>query len=64
MKIIPCPHCGEPANAGATNTWRPFCSRRCKMIDLGDWLTEEHRIPDKPEDATWGGGDTSNGSQH
>ena len=45
---IPCPHCGEQANASASNTWRPFCSRRCKLIDLGDWLTEEHRIAGKP----------------
>ena len=28
-----------------TNRWRPFCSERCKMIDLGAWATESYRIP-------------------
>jgi len=30
----------------------PFCSERCKLLDLGAWFDEEHRIPDtEPEDA-------------
>jgi endogenous inhibitor of DNA gyrase (YacG/DUF329 family) len=28
-----------------TNTFRPFCSERCKMIDLGQWASEAYRIP-------------------
>jgi endogenous inhibitor of DNA gyrase (YacG/DUF329 family) len=28
--------------------WRPFCSERCKMADLGRWLREEYRLPDEP----------------
>lgn len=28
-----------------TNPYRPFCSERCKMIDLGAWATESYRIP-------------------
>ena len=28
--------------------WRPFCSERCKMADLGRWLGEEYRIPGEP----------------
>jgi uncharacterized protein len=36
--------------------WRPFCSERCKMADLGRWLREDYRVPgeappDRPEDA-------------
>ncbi len=31
-----------------TNRWRPFCSERCKLIDLGAWLSEEHAIPGEP----------------
>ncbi|MES1942884.1 zinc-binding protein [Salinisphaera sp. PC39] len=46
---IPCPHCGEPASAGKDNPWRPFCCRRCKLIDLGEWLSEEHHIPGEPD---------------
>jgi hypothetical protein len=30
------------------NRWRPFCSERCKLIDLGEWLTEQRRIPGDP----------------
>jgi hypothetical protein len=25
--------------------WRPFCSERCRLIDLGAWITEKHTIP-------------------
>ena len=34
------------------NKWRPFCSERCKMIDLGKWAAEDYRVPDteKPAD--------------
>lgn len=46
MKTIECPQCGEPARADESNPYRPFCSRRCKLIDLGDWLDESNRIPD------------------
>lgn len=36
------------------SAWRPFCSERCKMIDLGAWATERYRLPvvednDEPE---------------
>jgi uncharacterized protein len=27
--------------------YRPFCSERCRLIDLGAWLTEQHKIPDE-----------------
>jgi len=32
---------------GPENKWRPFCSERCKMIDLGLWASESYRVPDK-----------------
>ncbi|HET7313170.1 DNA gyrase inhibitor YacG [Salinisphaera sp.] len=41
----PCPQCGELADMTSNNSYRPFCSRRCKLIDLGDWLDESNRIP-------------------
>jgi len=43
----PCPHCGRPA-AWEGNPWRPFCSERCRMIDLGRWASGEYRIPGEP----------------
>jgi len=27
--------------------YRPFCSDRCRLIDLGEWLSEQHKIPDE-----------------
>lgn len=36
-----CPQCRESFTlAAAENPWRPFCSRRCKLLDLGEWLDE------------------------
>lgn len=49
-KTIPCPNCGEVASADKDNLWRPFCSRRCKLIDLGEWIHEEHHIPGQHAD--------------
>ncbi len=45
MKQVPCPRCGQPAPFDAGNKWRPFCSERCKLIDLGDWASERYRVP-------------------
>ncbi|MEQ1861542.1 MAG: DNA gyrase inhibitor YacG [Chthoniobacteraceae bacterium] len=51
---VPCATCGKDADFFAEPTG-PFCSRRCKLVDLGKWLGEEHRIseplrPDHFED--------------
>jgi endogenous inhibitor of DNA gyrase (YacG/DUF329 family) len=27
--------------------WRPFCSERCKLADLGRWLSEDYRVPEE-----------------
>ncbi|HHO67985.1 MAG TPA: DNA gyrase inhibitor YacG [Gammaproteobacteria bacterium] len=45
-KTVKCPTCGKPVAWTAANRWRPFCSERCKLIDLGDWFEERNRIPD------------------
>jgi endogenous inhibitor of DNA gyrase (YacG/DUF329 family) len=42
-----CPRCGE-VSAWAGNPHRPFCSERCKLIDLGAWASEDYKIPGKP----------------
>jgi len=50
-KTIPCPTCKKPAKWDKSNPWRPFCSERCRLIDLGDWFEERNRIPDdRPPD--------------
>lgn len=42
---VPCPTCSRPVEWSEGSPWRPFCSERCKLIDLGAWATESHRIP-------------------
>lgn len=39
-----CPTCERPAQR-QDNPFRPFCSERCKLIDLGRWVNEEYRVP-------------------
>ncbi|WAJ36876.1 DNA gyrase inhibitor YacG [Pseudomonas sp. GOM7] len=43
--LVQCPTCGAPVEWKAESTYRPFCSERCKLIDLGAWAAEEHAIP-------------------
>jgi len=41
-----CVYCRrQPADAA----WRPFCSERCKLADLGRWLSEGYRVPGPPD---------------
>ncbi len=47
---VPCPTCGKPVPWTAASRWRPFCSERCRLIDLGDWLDESHRISEPLDD--------------
>jgi endogenous inhibitor of DNA gyrase (YacG/DUF329 family) len=54
MNKVPCPICGQVLDARNLKDWPrfPFCSERCKLIDLGRWLKESYRIPaEEPEDA-------------
>ncbi|QDC43731.1 DNA gyrase inhibitor YacG [Methylophilus medardicus] len=46
VRKVACPSCGETTEYSPTNAFRPFCSQRCKLVDLGDWATEKFRIPD------------------
>jgi endogenous inhibitor of DNA gyrase (YacG/DUF329 family) len=45
--VIHCPTCKKAGKWSTDNPFRPFCSERCKLIDLGSWAAEEHRIPDQ-----------------
>jgi len=42
------PLCVYCHRAPVEERWRPFCSERCKMADLGRWLSEDYRVPDDP----------------
>lgn len=45
-RMVRCPGCGGASVYGPENPCRPFCSARCKQIDLGAWANEEFRMPD------------------
>lgn len=49
-RTVPCPSCGKASLFAPSNPWRPFCSERCRLTDLGAWATESYRIPAKPDD--------------
>ncbi len=42
---ISCPTCQKEVLWNDTYPFRPFCCKRCKLIDLGEWASESHRIP-------------------
>ncbi len=44
-RLVTCPHCKKQSEYSINNAFRPFCSERCKMIDLGDWANENYKIP-------------------
>lgn len=44
-RIVRCPSCGRAVAWHADNPFRPFCSQRCKLIDLGEWASERYRLP-------------------
>ena len=39
-----CPACGGPSVYAPENRYRPFCSERCKLHDLGAWASESFRV--------------------
>ena len=48
---VNCPSCGTAVKWEAASRYRPFCSERCKLLDLGAWATEKYRIAKPPDDA-------------
>jgi uncharacterized protein len=44
-KTVQCPTCGRSVVWSDKSPWRPFCSERCKLMDLGAWASERHSIP-------------------
>ncbi|WP_110685275.1 DNA gyrase inhibitor YacG [Salinicola aestuarinus] len=45
---VPCPQCRTAVEWTSENTYRPFCSKRCKLLDLGAWADGSHRIAGEP----------------
>jgi endogenous inhibitor of DNA gyrase (YacG/DUF329 family) len=50
-RIVKCPQCGAPVPWTVQSKWRPFCSERCRLIDLGAWASERYRVhtPELPD---------------
>jgi len=44
MTLVTCPTCKRSIEWSVDNKWRPFCSERCKLIDLGAWASEKNVI--------------------
>jgi len=42
---VKCPTCKRPVAWTPDQVFKPFCSERCRLIDLGEWIMEEKRIP-------------------
>ena len=55
-RIVRCPACRGDSVYAASNPYRPFCSARCKGIDLGAWASEGFKLPadSPPDDESFG----------
>ena len=54
-RSVRCPACAGPSLYSSANPYRPFCSARCKGVDLGAWASEEFKLPDNtPPDESFG----------
>lgn len=67
-KQIKCPQCGRFAFYSPENPFRPFCSERCKLIDLGEWASGSYAIPAENNtpteaDQPWNAEDEEDGSE-
>lgn len=65
QRIVTCPGCRGPAVYGPGNRWRPFCSERCRSVDLGAWASERFRVPaENPPDPGDGEGADAGALRH
>lgn len=55
--LRPCPVCRKPSTWEG-NAWKPFCSERCRTLDLGAWSSETYRVTEKPEEEMGDGWDS------
>ncbi len=49
MLVVQCPTCKQPVEWSEKSTFRPFCSKRCRLIDLGAWADGSYSIPSGDE---------------
>jgi len=48
---VRCPTCGRAVEWSESSAWRPFCSERCRLRELGAWASEQHAIPGEAVEA-------------
>lgn len=48
-RIVACPTCKAPVEWRPESRYRPFCSERCKLIDIGAWASESYKVPGQEE---------------
>lgn len=55
-RVVRCPACGGDSIYASSNRYRPFCSERCKDLDMGAWAAEHFRMPTEtpPDDQPFG----------
>jgi endogenous inhibitor of DNA gyrase (YacG/DUF329 family) len=51
VRRVACPTCGNAVEWTPASRFRPFCSERCRLIDLGAWAAESYRVPVSEEKA-------------
>ena len=49
VRTVACPTCRRPVAWTAESRCRPFCSERCRLIDLGEWVDEKRALPAEPD---------------
>ena len=49
MPLVKCPNCGKEVEFSG-NEFRPFCSKRCKLLDFGDWADGNYSLPAETAD--------------
>ena len=54
---VSCPTCRRELAWTEEFPFRPFCSERCRMVDLGAWFAEERRVAGESAEGLEGGGD-------
>ena len=54
---VKCPTCRRPVEWSDQSPFRPFCSERCRLVDLGAWFSEQRGIPDESPAGEWDGAD-------
>jgi len=57
---VKCPTCQKAVEWSVSSEWKPFCSERCKLIDLGAWADEKYKVPSEESPMSEGMNDPEN----